>query len=105
MDIFLLPSLGSFAVVNLTEEVTHYFQLTCFDELEGVYRSQSIEAVPGFPSTSVYMDSPNSTAHLNNTDSVTGSMFGSLGAGFALIIIYGLCRKWWLRNERLRDVF
>ncbi|KAM9517449.1 uncharacterized protein ACWYII_044417 isoform 3-T4 [Salvelinus alpinus] len=51
VDIFLLPSSGSFLFLNLTEEVTHSFQCTCFDQSEGVYKSQSISVVPGSPTT------------------------------------------------------
>lgn len=43
--LFILSS-GSFLFLNLTE-VTHSFQCTCFDQSEGVYKSQSISVVPG----------------------------------------------------------
>ena len=46
MLLFVLSS-GSFLFLNLTGEVTHSFQCTCFDQSEGVYKSQSISVVPG----------------------------------------------------------
>ncbi|KAM9517447.1 uncharacterized protein ACWYII_044417 isoform 1-T1 [Salvelinus alpinus] len=109
VDIFLLPSSGSFLFLNLTEEVTHSFQCTCFDQSEGVYKSQSISVVPGSPttpppSTTNQVTMLESHANQNNTDSVTEGVFGTIGGGLLLLIIYGFCRKW-LGDERLRAIF